>query len=61
VELEAVTMMQTLNKVFGLPYTVGEKVLNFMAGRGRAMTQREREARRPVEHRPASDVNEERS
>ena len=38
VELEAVTMMQTLNNVFGLPFTMGEKVLNFMAGRGRAMT-----------------------
>lgn len=59
VELEAVTMMQTLNAVFGFPYTVGEKVLNFMAGRGRVLSQREREARRPAEHRPASDVKEE--
>ncbi|HEX8175506.1 MAG TPA: 2Fe-2S iron-sulfur cluster-binding protein [Pyrinomonadaceae bacterium] len=59
VELEAVAMMQTLNAVFGLPYTVGEKVLNFMAGRGRAMTERERAARRPAEHRTASGVKQE--
>ena len=54
VELEAVTMMQTLNSVFGLPFTMGEKVLNFMAGRGRAMTERERQERRPVEHRDSA-------
>jgi ferredoxin len=51
VELEAVTMMQTLNSIFGLPFTVGEKVLDLMAGRGRAMSRREREAHRPTEHR----------
>jgi hypothetical protein len=51
VELEAVAMMQTLNAVFGLPFTVGEKVLDFMAGRGRAKAQRERQERRPAEHR----------
>lgn len=57
VELEAVTMMQTLNSVFGLPFTVGEKVLNFMAGRGRAMTERERQERRPAEHRAAPQAD----
>jgi ferredoxin len=61
VELEAVAMMQTLNAVFGLPFTVGEKVLDFMAGRGRAMNQREREARRPAEHRAAHTDNAEES
>lgn len=56
VELEAVAMMQTFNAIFGFPSTVSQKVLNFMAGKGRAMDQREREARRPAEHRPtASD------
>lgn len=55
-ELEAVAMMQTLNAFFGLPFTVGEKVLDFMAGRGRAMNQREREARRPAEHRTSEDA-----
>lgn len=54
VELEAVAMMQTLNAVFGLPFTVGEKVLDFMAGRGRALSQRERQERRPAEHRNAT-------
>ena len=60
VELEAVTVMQTLNTVFGLPFTVGEKVLDFMAGKGRAMNRRQREARRPSEHRgPAHPRTEE--
>ncbi|HEX8747813.1 MAG TPA: 2Fe-2S iron-sulfur cluster-binding protein [Pyrinomonadaceae bacterium] len=59
VELEAVAMMQALNTVFGFPYTVGEKVLNFMAGRGRTLNQRDREARRPAEHRTAGDVKQE--
>lgn len=58
VELEAVTMMQTLNRFFGLPFTAGEKVLNFMAGRGRAMTEREREERRPAEHRTTAAQQE---
>lgn len=59
VELETVTMMQTLNAVFGLPSMLGEKVLNFMAGRGRALSQRERESRRPAEHRTTVDAKEE--
>lgn len=52
VELEAVTMYQTLSAIMNLPYKVGGKVLDLMAGRGRSLSQREREARRPVEHRP---------
>lgn len=56
VELEAVTMMQTLNTVFGLPFTVGEKVLDFMAGRGRAMSRRQRQERRPAEHRTPAEA-----
>ena len=55
VELEAVAMMQTLNTVFSLPFTVGEKVLDFMAVRGRAMNRRKRAERRPTEHRDASE------
>jgi ferredoxin len=55
VELEAVAMMQTLNAVFGMPFTAGEKVLNFMAGKGRAMNRRERTERRPVEHRAGEE------
>ncbi|HEY0319668.1 MAG TPA: 2Fe-2S iron-sulfur cluster-binding protein [Pyrinomonadaceae bacterium] len=55
VELESVAMMQALNAVFGLPFTAGEKVLNFMAGKGRAMNRREREERRPAEHRAGEE------
>lgn len=50
-ELEAVTMFQTLSTIMNLPFTVGEKVMDFMAGMGRAKTRQEREARRPTEHR----------
>ena len=57
VELEAVTMFQTLSAIADIPYKIGGKVLDLMAGRGRQLSQREREARRPVEHRP-SDANE---
>jgi len=51
VELEAVTMMQTLNTIANSPFSLVEKVMGFMAGRGRLLDRREREARRPVEHR----------
>jgi ferredoxin len=54
VELEAVTMMQTFNSIFGLPFNLSEKVLDFMAGRGLAKARREREERRPAEHRTAT-------
>jgi ferredoxin len=50
-ELEAVTMFQTLGTIMNLPFTIGEKVMDLMAGMGRAKTRAEREARRPVEHR----------
>src|ERR687883_2070559 len=48
-ELEAVTMFQTLGTIMNLPFTIGEKVMDLMAGRGRAKTRQEREARRPAE------------
>jgi ferredoxin len=50
-ELEAVTMFQTLGTIMNLPFTIGEKVMDLMAGMGRAKTKAEREARRPAEHR----------
>jgi ferredoxin len=57
VELEAVTMFQTLSAIANIPYKLGGKVLDLMAGRGRALSQREREAHRPTEHRQsASDA-----
>ncbi|HEV2914511.1 MAG TPA: 2Fe-2S iron-sulfur cluster-binding protein [Pyrinomonadaceae bacterium] len=55
VELEAVTMMQTLNTIANSPFSLVEKVMDFMAGKGRLMSQREREERRPVEHRKSNN------
>jgi 2Fe-2S ferredoxin len=55
VELEAVTMMQTLNSLANSPFSLVEKVMGFMAGRGRQLDRREREARRPVEHQTSKD------
>lgn len=55
VELEAVTMMQTLSAITNSPFSLVEKVMGFMAGRGRQLDRREREARRPVEHQQAKD------
>jgi ferredoxin len=52
VELEAVTMFQTLSTLADAPFKIAGKVLDLMAGRGRTLSEREREARRPVEHRP---------
>ncbi len=53
-ELEAVTMFQTLNAIASIPSTIGEKVMDIMAGKGRTMSRREKEARRPAEHRKAA-------
>lgn len=54
VELEAVTMFQTLGAIADAPFKIAGKVLDLMAVRGRQLSQREREARRPVEHRQAA-------
>lgn len=54
VELEAVTLFQTLSAVADAPFKIAGKVLDLMAGRGRTLSQREREARRPVEHRQSA-------
>ena len=51
VELEAVTAFETLGELVNLPYTVGERLMNFMAGFGRSRSRREREERKPAEHR----------
>lgn len=50
VELEAVTAYQTFNAIANLPSFIGEKVLDLMAGRGRILAKRQREAHRPTEH-----------
>jgi ferredoxin len=53
VELEATAAFHTLAAVADLPFTAFNKGLEFMAGFGRRMSERERTARRPAEHRPA--------
>lgn len=58
VELEAVTMMQTLNTVFNFPFSLGDKLMGVMARKGRSLSERDRAARRPAEHRKASDVED---
>ncbi len=50
-EFEAVTAYQTINAVMSVPGMIGEKLLDLMAGRGRALSERERAERRPSEHR----------
>jgi 2Fe-2S ferredoxin len=50
VELEAVTLFQTLNTIIEVPFMVGEKVMDLMAGRGRALSESKRAERRPAEH-----------
>ncbi|HEV2705251.1 MAG TPA: 2Fe-2S iron-sulfur cluster-binding protein [Pyrinomonadaceae bacterium] len=53
-ELEAVAAYEAVVKLVDLPFTIIEKGLDLMAGRGRTLAQREREARRPAEHRTAA-------
>ena len=53
-EFEAITAYQTLNAISNVPSKIGEKVLDLMAGRGRRLSRRDRDARRPTEHRQTS-------
>lgn len=53
VELEAVAATQALTAFADLPFKLFEKGLDLMAGRGRTLARREREARVPAEHRAA--------
>lgn len=55
VELEAVTLFQTLNTLMEVPSMIGGKVMDLMASRGRSLTESERAARRPhPPHTPAT-------
>ena len=49
-EFEAATMFQTLSAIVDIPFMLGGKVMDLMAGRGRTLNERDRAARRPVEH-----------
>jgi ferredoxin len=57
VELEAVTMFQTLSAIVEVPFMIGGKVMDLMAGRGRALNDRDRATRRPSEHHRQPEVN----
>ena len=50
VEFEAATMFQTLNAIIEVPFMLGGKVMDLMAWRGRTLNERDRAARRPLEH-----------
>lgn len=53
---EALTLVEALDALIGVPIAIGEKVMDLVAGRGRSLDQRKREAQRPAEHRgPAED------
>jgi ferredoxin len=52
VEFEAVTVYQALAALVEVPFTIGGKVMDLMAGRGRALNEGDRKAHRPQEHRP---------
>lgn len=49
-EFEAMTLMQTLNAIASVPSLIGDKFLHMLAGRGRTLHNRDREARRPRQH-----------
>jgi ferredoxin len=57
VELEAVTVYQALSAIVEVPFMIGGKVMDLMAGRGRSLNEGDRAAHRPEEHRPQSNVN----
>jgi ferredoxin len=59
VELEAVAAFETLGKIADLPFALFGKGLDLMAGRGRTLARREREARRPAEHRAGGQAPDE--
>ena len=56
VELEAVTMFQTLSTIIEVPFMIGGKVMDLLAGRGRSLNERDRAARKPSEHLPPPET-----
>lgn len=58
VELEAVTLFQTLDAIFNIPFTIGGKVLDLMAIRGKTLDERDHELNRPAEHRQQVEKSE---
>jgi ferredoxin len=50
VELEAVTLFQTLETIIDVPFALGGKVMDVMAGWGRNLDKRDHQLHRPAEH-----------
>ena len=50
VELEAVTLFQTLETIIDIPFAIGGKVMDVMAGWGRSLDRRDHQLHRPAEH-----------
>src|SRR4051812_13992615 len=50
VELEAVTLFQTIETIIDVPFAIGDKVMDVMAGWGRTLDRRDHQLRRPAEH-----------
>jgi ferredoxin len=57
-ELEAVTMFQTLSAIVEVPFMLAGKVMDLMAGRGRALNEHKRAAHRPSEHLPQPETKD---
>jgi len=51
VELEAVTLGETLSYVINSPYAIGEKVVEFLSGFGFKFEKEAKEAKKPEEHK----------
>lgn len=58
VELEAVTLVQTLSALIEVPFMLGDKVMGLMAVRGRALNERDRKSHRPAEHHAGKEKAE---
>jgi len=50
VEFEAVTLVQTIETIIDIPFAIGGKVMDVMAGWGRTLDRRDHQLRRPTEH-----------
>ena len=55
VELEAIALGETISYVINSPYEAAGKVMEAMAGFGRDLEEKDREAKVPDEHRPEGD------
>lgn len=55
IELEMVTLGETLNFVLNSPYEIGGKVVDFLSGFGFKFEKEAKEAKKPEEHKEKSD------